>query len=135
MSTPRKFACLVSPTLSEHEAAALRTAGHDPADYVTLTAGIAQMNMGLAADPRTGQSAWIVQSAAMVEGDALTVKQTAVLDPHGGAASRALQSAVPIGGTVRLVVRRDVLHADLQADAAATPRLNLSAFAPTGGDA
>ena len=108
--------------------AALKAAGLDPADFVTLTAGIAQMNLGLAADPRTGQSAWLVQSVAMVEGDALAVKQTAVLDPHGGAASRALQAAVPIGGTVRLVVKRDALHADLQALASEAPRLNLAAF-------
>ena len=129
---PRKFACLVSPALSEHEAAALKAADLDPSAFVALTAGIAQMNLGLASDPRTGQAAWLVQSVAMVEGDALAVKQTAVLDPNGGAASRALQAAIPIGGTVRLIVRRDALHADLQAQASDTPRLNLAAFA---GDA
>lgn len=126
---PRRFGCLVSAALADHENAALLKSGLEPTEHVAVVVGIGQMNLGLAQDPTTGRAAWIIQSAATLEGDALTVKQTAILDANGGAASRALSAAIPIGGTVRLIVRRDALHADLRAHADEAPRLNLAAFA------
>lgn len=124
---PRTFACLVSPSLGEHEATALLRGGAEPSDFATVTIGIAQMNAGLATDPTTGQTVWLVQAVAPLEGEALTVKQSAILDASGAATSAALAKAMPIGGTVRLVVRRDALHPDLRAKLDA-PRVNLAAF-------
>jgi hypothetical protein len=126
---PRRFGCIVSGILADHESAALVQGGFEPTDHVAVTVGIGQMNLGLAADPGSGRTAWVIQAAATLEGDALTVKQTAILDASGGAASRALSTAIPIGGTVRLIVRRDALHPELRAHADAPPRLNLAAFA------
>lgn len=125
---PRTFACLVSGTLAEHERDTLVQNGLEPGEYVTVAVGIGQMNLGLSVDPTTGRAVWVIQTASALEGDALAVKQTAILDANGGAASRALQAAIPIGGSVRLVVRRDALHPDLRATVEA-PRLDLSAFA------
>jgi len=127
----RRFACIPSAVLASHESAALLAAKLEPTEHVAITVGIGQMQLGLAVDPATGKAAWIVQAVATLEGDALNVKQSAVLDPNGNATSRALATAVPIGGTVRLVVRKDALHEDLQAAVAEAPRINLASFMPT----
>ncbi len=126
------FTCLVSPILHDVEDRALRENGHDPSEFAVLTVGIDGLNIGLAADPRTGQAAWVFQCQAMLEGDALTVRQSAVLDASGSATSRALAAALPIGGTVRLAVRRSALHAALRAKLdppEILPRLDLGSWA------
>jgi hypothetical protein len=127
------FTCLVSATLHDVENRALLQGGHDPAEFAVLTVGIGGLNIGLAADPRTGQAAWVFQCEAALEGDALTVRQSAILDANGGATSRALAAALPIGGTVRLAVRRSALHpallAKLDPPEILPPRLDLGTWA------
>lgn len=118
------FTCIVSPDLHAIEDKALVQAGHDPAEFAVLTLGIGGLNIGMTTDPRSGQSAWVFACEAALEGAALTVRQSAILDASGNATSRALAAALPIGGTVRFVVRKTALHRTLIAKieaATATP--------------
>lgn len=126
-----QFTCLVSPDLHDVESLALLQGGHEPSEFAILTVGIGGLNIGLTADPRTGQAAWVFQCEAALEGDALTVRQSAVLDASGSATSRALATALPIGGTVRLAVRRSALHPALLAKLTPPeipPRLDLGSW-------
>lgn len=97
--------------LSESEVARIEAATLDPGDFTVLEVSVLAQGMGWQDTP--GKTVLLFQLYAAIPGTALRSKPTRMYDAQGQlATNRDLQAALPLPGTVRVLVRRDAVVAD-----------------------
>jgi len=97
--------------LTEREVSRVEAASLDPADFTVLEVSVLAQGMGWQDTP--GKLVLLFQLYAGIPGSALNSKPTRMYDAHGQlATNRDLQAAMPLPGTVRVLVRRDAVVAD-----------------------
>ena len=99
-------------TLSTEEAARISAAGLDPADFCVLEVPVLAQGAGWQDVP--GQSVLMLQVYAALPGRFLSVRPSRMYDANGQlAADRKLTTAIPMPGTMRVLVRSDVVLLDV----------------------
>ena len=97
--------------LNEREVARIEAATLNPADFTVLEVSVLAQGMGWQDTP--GKLVLLCQLYAGIPGTALRSKPTRMYDANGQlATNRDLQAALPLPGTVRVLVRRDAVVAD-----------------------
>lgn len=112
MSTPIPPPTLDAlPHLTLHEASALHALGLDAGDYAALLAPCSQMGVGFGQDPATGRQVLVLQAVVTMDAEAINLRPSALLDASGqrGVAGGDMKAILPVGGALRLVVKRSAL--------------------------
>ena len=112
MSSPLPAPTLQAvPYLTFTEAAALHTLGLDAGDYAALLAPCSQMGVGFAQDPATGRQVLVLQAVVTMDAEAINLRPSGLLDASGqrGVAGGDMKTILPVGGALRLVVKRSAL--------------------------
>jgi hypothetical protein len=102
---------LVLPNLTPLETSALDALGLAAGDYAALLAPCQQMGVGFAQDPATGRPVLVLQAVVAMDAGAINLRPSGLLDASGqrGVAGGDMRAIIPVGGSLRLVVRRDAL--------------------------
>ena len=95
-------------TVTMEEASRIIAAGMDPADFCVLETPVLAQGAGWQDVP--GKSALLFQLWAALPGHLLTVRPSRMLDANGQpAGDKQLGIAIPVPGTMRVLVRADVV--------------------------
>jgi hypothetical protein len=99
------------PFLTLSEAAALHALGLAADDYAALLAPCMQMGVGFAQDPATGRQVLVLQAVVTMDAEAINMRPSGLLDASGqrGVAGGDMKAILPVGGALRLVVKRSAL--------------------------
>jgi hypothetical protein len=133
MSTPNATEppspLLVLPNLTPLEAGALAALGLEADEYAALLAPCQQMGVGFTQDPATGRQVLVLQAVVAMDASAINMRPSGLLDASGqrGVAGGDTQRILPVGGSLRLVVRRDALAEKLRERVEAVPSLSVLA--------
>lgn len=113
----------VFPFLSVTETHALASLGLDAGEYAALLAPCMQMGLGFTRDPASGRDVLVLQAVVAMDAEALSLRPSGLLDASGqrGVAGQEMQRTLPVGGSLRLVVRREALAEKLRADLPPSP--------------
>jgi hypothetical protein len=124
MSTePTPSPLSVFPFLSVTETHAVHALGLDASDYAVLMVPAQQMGVGFTRDPATGRDVLVLQAVVAMDAAALNMRPSGLLDASGqrAVAGQEMQRTLPVGGSLRLVVRREALAEKLRADLPPSP--------------
>lgn len=95
-------------TVTMEEASRITAAGLDPADFCVLETAVLAQGAGWQDTP--GKSVLMLQVYAALPGASLIVRPSRMYDANGQlAADQKLRAAIPVPGTMRVVVRADAV--------------------------
>lgn len=112
MSTPPPPPTLQAlPFLTLPEVTSLTALGLEPDDYAALLAPCSQMGVGFGQDPATGRQVLVLQAVVTMDAEAINLRPSGLLDASGqrGVAGGDMKAILPVGGALRLVVKRSAL--------------------------
>ncbi len=99
------------PHLTLPEVTALTALGLEADDYAALLAPCSQMGVGFGQDPATGRQVLVLQAVVTMDAEAINLRPSKLLDASGqrGVAGGDMKAILPVGGALRLIVKRSAL--------------------------